>query len=151
LWPSRGGAGDLGAEGRRDEGAGRGGGEGEEEEGASIDAGEVGLCLGGRLEVGLEGLEHVFGTIHRWLRKSGSEGVRGWGSWRCALDAPRGASTPRSVRIAEPCHHQPCPRSTLKSAKSFGGNGTSSVQVMLIGRSPVTSSALAIRTGPQAR
>lgn len=42
-------------------------------------------------------------------------------------------------------------RRTLKSWNSLGGSGTSSVQVMFIGRLPLRSSGEAIRTGPQAR
>ena len=44
----------------------------------------------------------------------------------------------------------PAARSTENSLKSLALSGTSSVQVMLIGRSPSTSSAESIRSGPQA-
>jgi hypothetical protein len=47
--------------------------------------------------------------------------------------------------------HYACPRSTLNSPNSFGGSGTPNVQVMFMGRSPVMSSAVTIRTGPHAR
>lgn len=52
--------------------------------------------------------------------------------------------------VSTGCGH-PCPRSTLNSVKRRAGKGTSSVQVILIGRAPEMSEGSISFAGPQAR
>ena len=66
-----------------------------------------------------------------------------------AAPPPKNAAAPRKSLGKKRRAYSPA-RNTLNSWYRAIGNGTSSLQRMFIGRSPLISSALSIRTGPQA-